>query len=118
MRLLSALALIAALLVTGCKASDGGNQAQPKTAEAAVAPILTMPDAVAAASFAKPLEARVSSQGRGKFVQPLFRALAKERGWGLPIARRIYAEARPLYHPIVTRNLDKLGFLPGIERRR
>ena len=29
--------------------------------------------------------------------------------WGKPIARRIYAEARPLYHPLVTRDLDKLG---------
>jgi hypothetical protein len=55
------------------------------------------------------LEHFLTSQGRGKFVRPLFRTLAKDRSWGNPIARRIYAEARPLYHPLVTRDLDKLG---------
>ena len=39
----------------------------------------------------------------------LFKALAKDRQWGKPIARRMYAQARPLYHPLVTRDLDKLG---------
>jgi leukotriene-A4 hydrolase len=54
------------------------------------------------------LEQFLTSQGRGKFVRPLFRALAKDQRWGLPIAKRIYPEARPLYHPLVTRDLDKL----------
>jgi hypothetical protein len=49
------------------------------------------------------------SQGRGKFVKPLIRALAKDASWGKPIATRIYAEARPMYHPLVTRDLDKLN---------
>src|SRR5207302_8603942 len=55
------------------------------------------------------LEHFLTSQGRGKFVRPLFKALAKDQSWGKPIARRIYAQARPLYHPLVTRDLDKLG---------
>lgn len=53
----------------------------------------------------------LTSQGRGKFVKPLITALARDSSWGRPIAARIYAEARPLYHPIVTRDLDKLGLL-------
>ena len=55
------------------------------------------------------LERFLTSQGRGKFVRPLFKALAKDQQWGKPIARRVYAKARPLYHPLVTRDLDKLG---------
>ena len=57
------------------------------------------------------IEQFLASQGRGKFVRPLIKALAKDRPWGRPIAVRAYAEARPLYHPIVTRELDKLGLL-------
>jgi leukotriene-A4 hydrolase len=55
------------------------------------------------------LERFLTSQGRGKFVRPLFEALATDQSWGKPLARRIYAEARALYHPLVTRDLDKLG---------
>ena len=55
------------------------------------------------------LERFLTSQGRGKFVKPLIRALAKDSQWGRPLAKRIYAEARPLYHPLVTRDLDKLN---------
>jgi aminopeptidase N len=54
------------------------------------------------------LEQFLTSQGRGKFVKPLITALAKDASWGKPIAKRIYAAARPLYHPLVTRDLDKL----------
>ncbi len=57
------------------------------------------------------LEHFLTSQGRGKFVRPLFKALAKDQQWGKPIATRVYAKARPLYHPLVTRDLDKLGSL-------
>jgi leukotriene-A4 hydrolase len=55
------------------------------------------------------LEHFLTSQGRGKFVRPLFKALAKDQQWGKPIATRVYAKARALYHPLVTRDLDKLG---------
>ena len=59
------------------------------------------------------LERFLLAQGRGKFVRPLIRTLAKDGQWGRPIALRVYARARPLYHPIVTRDLDKLGLLGG-----
>jgi aminopeptidase N len=48
------------------------------------------------------------AQGRGKFVKPLLKALATDPGWGRPIAQRIYARSRPLYHPTVVRDLDEL----------
>ena len=54
------------------------------------------------------LEQFLTSQGRGKVVRPLIQALARDQEWGRPIAARIYAKARPLYHPLVTRDLDKL----------
>jgi leukotriene-A4 hydrolase len=54
------------------------------------------------------LEQFLTSQGRGKFVKPLLTALSKDSQWGKPLAKRIYAEARPLYHPLVTHDLDKL----------
>ena len=59
------------------------------------------------------LEQFLTSQGRGKFVRPLIQALAKDSAWGRPIAARIYAESRPLYHPLVTRDLDELGLSAG-----
>ena len=52
------------------------------------------------------LEQFLASQGRRKFVRPLIRTLAEDSGWGRPIAARIYARSRPLYHPMVTRELD------------
>ena len=57
------------------------------------------------------LERFLTVQGRRKFVRPLIEALAKDAGWGRPIAERVYRQARPLYHPITTRDLDKLGLI-------
>jgi hypothetical protein len=57
------------------------------------------------------LEQFLTSQGRGKFVRPLIQALAKDQSWGRPIAARIYLKSRPLYHPLVTRDLDRLGLV-------
>ena len=59
------------------------------------------------------IEQFVTVQGRRKFVRPLIEALAEDSGWGRPIAARIYAKARPLYHPITTRDLDKLNLGTG-----
>jgi len=59
------------------------------------------------------LEQFLLGNGRGKFVKPLIKALAADQAWGRPIAKRIYAEARPLYHPTVTRDLDPLHLLDG-----
>jgi leukotriene-A4 hydrolase len=54
------------------------------------------------------LERFLSSQGRRKFVRPLLLALHKDESWGRPLASRIYRQARALYHPLVTSELDKL----------
>jgi hypothetical protein len=56
------------------------------------------------------LERFLTSQGRRKFVRPLILAIHKDQAWGRPIAARIYPRARPLYHPLVTGELDKLAF--------
>jgi leukotriene-A4 hydrolase len=55
------------------------------------------------------LEQFLTSQGRRKFVRPLIKALAADASWGRPIASRVYRQARPLYHPLVTGELDELG---------
>ena len=60
------------------------------------------------------LERFLTTQGRRKFVAPLITALAEDEEWGRPIAAEIYAEARPLYHPITTRGLDELGLVANL----
>ncbi|HYE42935.1 MAG TPA: M1 family metallopeptidase [Caulobacteraceae bacterium] len=54
------------------------------------------------------VEQFLTAQGRRKFVLPLFTALMKEGEWGQPIARRIYAKARPGYHPVTTGSVDEV----------
>ena len=53
------------------------------------------------------LTAFLNSVGRGKFVRPLYKMLYADAAWGRPIAQRLYPQARPLYHPLVTRDVDK-----------
>lgn len=48
----------------------------------------------------------LTTMGRRKFVLPLFTTLWNEGDWGRPIATRLYAEARPLYHPVTTGSVD------------
>lgn len=50
----------------------------------------------------------LTSQGRGKFCQPLYAALMKQPGWGVDMAKKIYAEARPGYHEITRAAVDKV----------
>ncbi|MGQ0532743.1 MAG: leukotriene A4 hydrolase C-terminal domain-containing protein, partial [Caulobacteraceae bacterium] len=54
------------------------------------------------------LEHFLTSQGRGKFVRPLYRALMAEEEWGQTLARRIYAQARPGYHNLVSGAVDRI----------
>jgi hypothetical protein len=54
------------------------------------------------------LEDFLTRQGRGKFVRPLYRALHEQGAWGRPLAQRIYARARPTYHPIVVAAVDRI----------
>ncbi len=52
------------------------------------------------------LEHFLTSQGRRKFVAPLYADLAKT-DWGKPIAMRIYVKARPTYHSVAVGTIDK-----------
>ena len=53
------------------------------------------------------LERFLTSQGRRKFLKPLYEDLMKT-DWGKEDARRIYARARPLYHAMSTNTLDPI----------
>lgn len=53
------------------------------------------------------LEHFLTSQGRRKFVAPLYADLAKT-GWGKALAMSIYAKARPTYHPVSVGAVDKI----------
>ena len=53
------------------------------------------------------LERFLSTQGRRKFLRPLYEDLMKT-GWGTPMAKRIYQQARPLYHAVSTVTLDAI----------
>ncbi len=52
------------------------------------------------------LEKFLTTMGRRKFVLPLFQSLWAEGDWGRPIATRLYARARPGYHPVTTGSVD------------
>jgi hypothetical protein len=54
------------------------------------------------------VERFLTGMGRRKFVAPLFEALVAEGEWGRPIAERIYARARPTYHPVTSGTVDKM----------
>ncbi|HEU4959866.1 MAG TPA: M1 family metallopeptidase [Sphingomonas sp.] len=58
-------------------------------------------------------EAFLTGQGRLKFVEPLYTLLIKESGWGPPLARQIYAKARPGYHPVTQAAVDAIVGRPG-----
>ncbi len=53
------------------------------------------------------LEHFLTSQGRRKFLQPLYEDLMRT-DWGRKEAARIYAKARPLYHSVSTNTIDKI----------
>jgi aminopeptidase N len=53
------------------------------------------------------LEHFLTAQGRRKFLRPLYEDLMKT-DWGKAEARRIYAQARPLYHTVATSTLDPI----------
>ena len=53
------------------------------------------------------LERFLTSQGRRKFLRPLYEDLMSQ-DWGRTEARRIYAAARPGYHTVATATLDAI----------
>ncbi|MET0280698.1 MAG: M1 family metallopeptidase [Steroidobacteraceae bacterium] len=54
------------------------------------------------------VEEFLTSQGRRKYVLPLFKDLMAQGAWGRPLAQRIYAEARPGYHSVTTASVDEV----------
>ncbi|MET0377031.1 MAG: M1 family metallopeptidase [Rhizorhabdus sp.] len=46
--------------------------------------------------------------GRMLLIRPVYRALVEQGDWGKPIAQRIYASARPQYHPVTVASVDKI----------
>ncbi|HEV2081310.1 MAG TPA: M1 family metallopeptidase [Brevundimonas sp.] len=53
------------------------------------------------------------SMGRRKFVLPLFTTMWAEGDWGRALATRVYAKARPLYHPVTTNSVDAVVGRPA-----
>jgi hypothetical protein len=49
----------------------------------------------------------LTSQGRRKFLRPLYDDLMKT-SWGPPVAHRIYQKARPTYHAVSVQTLDTI----------
>jgi leukotriene-A4 hydrolase len=54
------------------------------------------------------LERFLTSQGRRKFLTPLYTELMRQDEWGRALARRIYAEARPGYHSVSVGTIDAI----------
>jgi aminopeptidase N len=52
-------------------------------------------------------EAFLPRIGRMLLVRPVYRALAAQGDWGRPIAARIFAAARPGYHPITVAAVER-----------
>jgi len=54
------------------------------------------------------LEAFLTTQGRRKFVAPLYGDLMAQSGWGEEMARRVYGKARPGYHQVTRETVDRI----------
>ncbi|MBW3628340.1 MAG: M1 family metallopeptidase [Gemmatimonadetes bacterium] len=54
------------------------------------------------------LERFLTSQGRRKFLTPLYTGLMAQGEWGQALARSIYAAARPTYHSVSTGTIDAI----------
>ncbi len=53
------------------------------------------------------IERFLTTQGRRKFVRPIYEKLAKNPGT-LAFAKRIYEKARPTYHPVTQASIDAI----------
>jgi aminopeptidase N len=52
-------------------------------------------------------ERMLATQGRRKFVLPLFETLLGGGEWGRPIAERVYARTRASYHSVTSTSVDR-----------
>ena len=59
------------------------------------------------------LERFLTSQGRRKFLKPLYEDLMASP-WGQPHARRIYEQGRPAYHSVSTQTVDQIVTLGAV----
>ncbi|ESQ89202.1 M1 family metallopeptidase [Asticcacaulis benevestitus] len=55
-----------------------------------------------------PLHDFLTEQGRRKYVVPLYKSLMAQPGWGVDMAKKIYAEARPGYHDVTRGSVDDI----------
>jgi leukotriene-A4 hydrolase len=60
------------------------------------------------------LERFLTSQGRRKFVRPLYAELAKS-DWGRVMAMKIYRSARPTYHSVTSTSVDQILNWPAAQ---
>jgi hypothetical protein len=58
------------------------------------------------------LERFLTTQGRRKFLRPLYEDLTKTE-WGRALALRIYEQARPTYHPVSSSSVDAVLGVSG-----
>lgn len=58
------------------------------------------------------IERFLTTQGRRKFLKPIYEKLAKAPG-DLAFARRVYAKARPTYHPVSQATIDAIVGAPA-----
>lgn len=59
------------------------------------------------------IEELVARIGRGAYIAPIFRALAKEE-WSQPHARRIFEQVRERYHPLAATNIEGILTKAGL----
>ncbi|MGZ5445588.1 MAG: M1 family metallopeptidase [Thermoanaerobaculia bacterium] len=60
------------------------------------------------------IERFLTSQGRRKFLKPIYEKLAKQPD-DLAFARRVYAKARPTYHPVSQATIDDIVGKPATQ---
>jgi hypothetical protein len=53
------------------------------------------------------LEEHLSTQGRRRYVIPVYKDLVASN-WGRPIAERVFAAAKPTYHPLTARSIEQV----------
>ncbi len=53
------------------------------------------------------MEEHLSTQGRRRYIIPVYKDLVAS-DWGRPIAERVFAAAKPSYHPLTARSIEQV----------
>ncbi len=53
------------------------------------------------------MEEHLSTQGRRRYIIPVYKDLVAS-DWGRPIAERVFAAAKPTYHPLTARSIEQV----------